>query len=556
MGMRVTNLTLQDPTKAKHDSGTENALVIDDYRNGFRVEKYNALEGGLGLSGHWWYDNASGLQKIFFAYVGLIPIKGTKTYSSQFVTTKAKINSLPRMTRPPAKAQELNAWTVGDSITYMTSGGIVSFLGAGFGPLSEGGTAVSKGTWSVFVQKTDAATAYVKITKGDLKSFAIDSRAGLVSVGTSRFSNLDHGFSFLINIGSDKGQKAFEDLVRGNVAGVQNLVKNNIAVRTVESFSIQEKGKFLNLFVGIPILLNSTFSAGTIQNVTKSDLKIDNSKISVDYGIYTREAKTRVLDTHTFRTSVFYGADYTITNANGSGRSIFGKYSIDLADENASTNDVRRFLSEMVSKTGMSQVMAQVPKAGDLDYAGAHIDFTISQDQTLTMIKAATSMTKDAFINSQMKSVRSYVNSGSDAWNLCTQAQGFTNDCGNRLMIASENNFGDMYDALVKMKKQLWKDPAQFTKAYAELGKAIATNAFALQSAIRLAGEGVEVYYRVDGARVSLFEKYMKTGPQGQINTVTQPGELPPSFIPNTGADRQKGLVFMPNQPIYTPVNQ
>lgn len=123
-------------------------------------------------------------------------------------------------------------------------------------------------------------------------------------------------------------------------------------------------------------------------------------------------------------------------------------------------------------------------------------------------------------------------------------------------MIASENNFGDMYDALVKMKKQLWKDPAQFTKAYAELGKAIATNAFALQSAIRLAGEGVEVYYRVDGARVSLFEKYMKTGPQGQINTVTQPGELPPSFIPNTGADRQKGLVFMPNQPIYTPVNQ
>ena len=555
MGMKVTNLTLHDSGKAIQDSGTVNSLVIDDYKNGFRVEKYNSLDAGLGLSGHWWYDNASGLQKIFFAYVGLIPVKGTKTFSSQYVLTKAQIRKVPLMSKPPMKAQDLKSWTVGDSLTYMTSGGLISFTGAGFGPIASGITSIAKGTWSVFVQKTDESTAYVKITKGNLKSFAIDSNAGLVSLGTSQFNNADKGFSFLINIASDKGQKAYEDLVRGNVAGVQDLVKNNIAVRTVETSSVREKGKFINLFVGIPILLNSTFSAGTIQNVTNSDVKIDDSKISVDYGIYTRDSRTRVFNTHTYKTSVFYGADYTISNEKGTGRSIFGKYSIDLADEDASSNDVRRFISEMVSKTGLNQVVTNVPKTGDLDYAGAHIDFTISQDQTLTMIKAATHMSKTAFVSSQMKSVRAYVNSSRDPWNLCVQSQGFKDDCADKLMKNSERIFGDMHDALIKMKANLWKNPATFTRAYAELGQAIAENAFALQSAIKLAGEGVEVYYRIDGARVSLFEIYMQTGSAGQINTITQPGELPPSYIPNTGADRQRGLIFTPNLPIYPPVN-
>jgi hypothetical protein len=63
------------------------------------------------------------------------------------------------------------------------------------------------------------------------------------------------------------------------------------------------------------------------------------------------------------------------------------------------------------------------------------------------------------------------------------------------------------------------------------------------------------MYYRIEGSRVSLYEKYMITQADGKIRVVSHPGQSTPEFIPKMDSYIQRGVVIAPGTSPYAPVN-
>ncbi len=553
MGEKVTNLTIHDPKKAVEQSGVSNALVIDDYKNGFRLERYHSIEGGIGISGRWWFDNASGVQAQIMPFVGLIPIAGSKSYSIQYTKNAADLNRLPRVSRAPDKADELSKWAVGDSVTHTAEGGLLYFGGLNYGFGSIAAIRFAKGEWTVYVQKTTETTAYVKITKGKLKVFSISVAGPFSNRALSQFSDDDKSFSYLVDLKTETGRKVYEDLVRGNLAAAQKFAEEGVVAKVIDTQVVSQKGKFFNTFLGIPILLNTTLAKGTVTTVSKTNVKIDDSKVDVTYGVYTKERRNRFLANHSSKTAVFYGAKYTITDRTGPAKGYFGKYSLSYADDNTSNGNLKSIVADLVKKSGLKSTLeVKVPEKVKMDYAGAHLDITFSEANTDRMIEAAGRLAQKDFVRKYGEPfVRNFAKK--DELNVCGgQADQACIDSERGEMRGA---LEDMHKALREMKTLAGND-VEFTKAYARFGRALSKNGMLVQSAIQMAGEGVEIYLRIEGERASVYEKLVtSTGRSVETREIAAPGQAMPNFIPDSGADRQRGILIAPKALITSPVN-
>jgi hypothetical protein len=481
----------------------------------------------------------------------------------QYASSYDGLKALPSIVSAPKTAEDLASWSIGDSTNYMCSGGLIFFAGINYmytGPVV---TAVAKGTWSVYVQKNAADTAYVKITKGKLQSLSMALAGPIISVGLSEFNNADDGFSFMVNLSSESGKRAFEDLVRGNVGAIQKLaLEKGSDVTYISEKTVASKGKFFNFFFGIPIFANMTSSTGKIMTVSKTNFAIDDSVASIDYGVYLHETRSNVFFDHKDKTVAFTGAAYQVTDAKQNmTSSYFGQYSFDMGDENATRGKVGRMVREMIRKTGMkSQMQVDVPKADgqNLGYAGAHVEVIFSKDQTDELMGMAKSMTLERFVELNLTEARAYF-AGEDKWSLCEGVSSEAADCADSALRETEESLRTMYKALNKMSSLVNSAGAgtvvdnskEFVAAYAEFGKGLVKSPFALQAALLMAGEGVEVYYRIEGARISLYETYMATTDTGEFTVLSSPGQRLPDTAPVDRDDRDRGLIVGNRGPIY-----
>ncbi|MBK9322789.1 MAG: hypothetical protein IPM97_07570 [Bdellovibrionaceae bacterium] len=543
-------MTLHNPKLA-----APNSLVIDDYTGGLRLERYHLIEGGIGASGNWWYEGAENYKKHLTAFVGLIPILGSQMHSIQYVNTVKEVELVPEITSVPDQAVQLKTWAVGDSVNYLKSGGLIFFAGLAYSGYGPGVTAIAKGTWSVFVQKNSPTDVYVKITKGDLKSFSTTIAGALVSAGVSTFKGADQGFSFLINTRSKVGQRAYEDLVRGNVGAVQKLALENKDVRYIDTQKVGTTANYFNFFFGLPILANATFSAGKLHTFSQTDLIIDTSKADVHYGVFVQDQRTKFFGTHTNNTASFAGAAYKITDSKGTANGYFGQYVVNVGDESSTSGDVSRFIDEVIRKSGLSQQMSLIIPKGDYDYASANLEVIYSQVQTDRMMSLVAKMNKYQFANSYTQYVGDYFFKLGDPWKLCADASVDYTQCVDKVKARTESALLEMWESLTKMKANI-NNPEAFAKAYGQFGKGATENALTFQVSLVLAGEGVELYYRIEGARFSLYELYFQTTKTpGSFKVVSKPGQPLPVSAPVTRADRNRGIIVAPNYPVYPPVN-
>ncbi len=553
--MKVTNLTPHNPAKARQQNGSVDSLVVDDFGSGFRVERYSLFEGGIGISGKFWYEGATGLKNLSVISFGLIPIKGSQIHTIQYVRDQKAISQLPKITQPPMKAEDLESWEINDSSTMMKSGGVIYFGGLGVGAINFNRTKIAKGTWSVFVQKKSETSVYVKLTNGKLSSVSDATNVGPVSVGLSTFNNADDSFSYLVDIESEYGKRAYEDLVRGNVAAIQKFVAQDKVVRQVDSRKALQSGNLRHSFLGIPILMNITNSAGQITSVEETDIKIENSKANVNYGVYTEDHRARFFGEHTEKTLVFYGASYRITDAKGVNNGFFGTLSLDLRDDSASRRNLQNFIDEVVRTTGFKNVASvQIPKVGALDYAGVHFEMTVPQDQTERLMNLATGTRTEDFVAMGMRPFSHYT-IVHDPFKLCSpQATSDGEDCLAPARANAEEGLKKMWQALRTMNANR-NNPAAFTAAYAQFGEGMLASPINVQTALRGAGAGVEITYRIEGARTSYFEKFMLSREGGDLQPVPKLGEPLPVQLDNEGANHQRGILVSPGGPIYPPVN-
>lgn len=553
MGTKVTNLTQHDPKKAMLQGGSPNSLVVDDYKDGFKVERYQLLEGGLGVAGKFWFENSTGLKDLLGLGIGLIPIKASKSFSTQYARTQNDLARLPKITKAPTNANDLTDWSVGDNVLYTSEGGLMYFGAVGIGPVSAGPVRVAKGSWSTYVEKAADKVAYVRISKTKLKALSASAGAGLVSISTSNFKDEDNSFSYLVDIKSEKGRRVYEDLVRGNVAAVQTEVKSGKVVRQVDAQVVLRNGKLSHVFLGLPIILNETVTKGTITNVTKADLMLEQSKVNVTYGIYLNDQRNRFLDTHASKTVVFYGAKFSTVRKEGTVDGMFGKYSVTMGDDTTSNRSLKNMTQELVKKSGLEAALAiRVPKDTRMDFGSGSLDVTFTQANTETMMARAAKVTEKEFVGKMMAVYSKNFGNGADVLGLCRNKE---EDCADRALVSTKRSLAKMHRALMKMQATRAND-IEFTKAYAEFGREVSQNGMMVQAAVTLAGAGVGVYMKLEGERISTYELALRSTGRGIEMSTVDPSTLRTDSVdPRANANQNRGLLVGPGVRAASPVN-
>ncbi|GIL16540.1 MAG: hypothetical protein BroJett040_02910 [Oligoflexia bacterium] len=554
-GTGISNLT----PNTLRGPGQQDVIEVDNFALGFQKTSYELMEGGIGAGVRFYYENATGWEKNFWAHVGIIPMKGKEVTSVRYAKTYEEAQNLPGFKSAPLNVTDLYQWKNGESVSYMSKGGVIFVAGTGVGMIGINTAHVAQGTWETYVEKVDHSHAYVKITKSNLESYSIGTGASLVTVGLSQFNNADDGFSYKLDLNQAEGRKVYEDLVRGNIAAaelVANKYKALVLVESpvvkVETFKTQSKGNSFNIFIGLPLILNSSSSSGKVQSFATTDFHLDKNIVSANYGIYDTQTRTRAFGTHTFSDKMFYGAQFKVSdyNKNVIEKGYFGRMSWIYQDDKATASSLKMKIEELYDATGIQSVLVQVPEVGSIGTAGVAMNITFSEENTNRMIQAAYDLGRKEFARQALEKFEAaYAKAGNNVCPLGMQAQNCKQEMTNRTQYAAVK----MQDALIQM--HLNKGNAvEFTKAYAEFGKALMDNRFALAQAMKVAGAGVKVNYSIEGTRISNYNLNLittdKEGVMKRVDIYSAEGDR--SLFPANKRSRYRGVVVMPYDPGLT----
>ncbi|WP_226987830.1 hypothetical protein [Bdellovibrio bacteriovorus] len=560
-GQYIVNLTphfrnVQPSSIVKYDyRPTSDTLIYGDYRDGFQKTVYGAIEVGLGAQVRFWFDNATGLRQHFWGYVGVLPIMGKETESVRYVSTLDKARNMGGRWSVPKDAADLDTWDPGDSITYIGHGGIIFSAGAGFGPVGAGVAKLANGTWETYVEKVGSDRAYVKMSKGKLNSFSMFTNVSILTLSLSEFRSSDDGFSFLFDLTTDTGRKAYEDVIRGNVLASEtlsadkprNLVERAPVVK-VETFRSVATGRVVSKSLALPIIWDKTYSKGKINSYTTSEMHLDRNTAVVHYGIYSDSEDSRFWFKHKEKDFMFYGAKYSVQNWDSKARmeSMFGTYSYAFKHESSNGKRLRSGIYALVKKTGLDSLMVGVPDA-DLGYTGIEFNVNFSDENTMRLMRAAQTMSQDAFIDKSTDQIYSYFNERNDPYDLCLMDGGarLPGSCVNVTTKKTAEAASKMYYALKTMYKTMNSDPKAFAAAYGSFGEGMAENLFTFRAAMAIAGAGTTIDYLVEGTHINMyFREWMVNGSGRWVPAVQSPNYKGLPFQPATRHSKVRGMII------------
>ncbi len=533
-GNKVVNLTPQQGlgSRGDHYNSVSDTLVYGDYSGGFLVTKFRFVDAGYGQKIIWFHNNVTGLKPAEWSVVGLVPFVGSEVASVKFVAD-LKAAKAVKASAPPLKAEELKAWTAGDYSYNNTFGGVIFFaqigVGGSYGP-GVGPVYVARGNWDVYVEKVGADHAFVRLTNSKLKDLSLQAGNILVGVSAETFKKSADSMSYMINISTAEGAKAYNDLVRGNVAAIQMLSTNPNSSRIVQKwdhYSGKVAGRMTNFYLGIPIIAYWTWTAGKIYELYDTQFFYSNSKSTVNYGIYLKERRTHLFGNHTQRSQVFYGATIDVKSMDNQplGKSHFAQYSWIADTSMSSQENLQKVIADLIQKTGLSELAVNVPPAEDLDYVKVEFRATFDEASTLRLIQNSKQTARALTSELAVSKVLKYFEMPSDSLGLCADDADFE-ACQSRLIKETRAGVREMYQALERLNASLSVDDTQaFVKAYAELGRAVLKNSFVFKTCLELAGEGVTMDYAILGTHNSAYRvQFVTTNTPGVFRKT--PGQI------------------------------
>ncbi|MGZ3771039.1 MAG: hypothetical protein ACXWRZ_13920, partial [Bdellovibrio sp.] len=497
----------------------------------------------------------------FWAYVGVLPTIGKESESVRYASTLDQARSLRGRWSIPKHASDLDHWDAGDSITYIGHGGVIFTAGAGMGPVGVGIASLAKGTWETYVEKMGTDKAYVKLTSAKLGSLNVFTNVALLTLSLAEFRYADDGFSFLYDLTTDVGRKAYEDCIRGNVWASEQFAKNKPhnyverpPVLKVETFRSVATGSVASKSLLIPIIWDKKYSKGMVNSYTTSDLHLDRNTARVHYGIFTDNKDSRFWFKHKEKDFMFTGAKYTIENWDTKSRmdSMFGTYSYAFRHEKSNGNRLRSGIKELIKKTGLNSLMVGVPDQ-DLGYTGVEFNVNFSEENTLRLISAAHRMDRSEFVGMATGQIDDYFHQRNDPFDYCLIDRG---PCVLLVNHKTEEAASKMYYGLRKMYKYMNSDPKAFSAAYGEFGEGMSENLFTFKTAMRLAGAGVDVSYLIEGTYISMYFREWTIDSNGRWIPARETARykgLP--FNPATRHSRARGMIIGNNPSVTVPHN-
>ncbi|MBS1971821.1 MAG: hypothetical protein JSU04_16030 [Bdellovibrionales bacterium] len=528
-------------------------MVVNNFRDGVQKTGYGFLVGGFGAKMTWWYDNASGVAKQWWAYVGIAPLIGRQMNSVRYYRTYDEADKAVGYRSVPSTAKSAGVLSQGDSVTYLSTGGLIFSAGTGLNVVGVGATAIAQGTWETYIEKVDNEHVYVKLTKGKLTSFSVSTGVAIVQVSETAFRNSDDGFSYLYNLSTEVGRKAYEDVIRGNVIASDQISKSRprnlvekAPVLKVATFTNLNTGRFLGVSMGLPIIWNSAYTKGNINSYSTTDFHINNKTARVHYGIYSETKNFQLWNRHRETDLMFYGAKYTINSPEGNEDGSFGRYSYAYRNEHATPRRLNKSIAGLIQHTGIDDLSIDVPDDDKLGYAGVEFNTTLSEDNTKRLMAAAQKYGDSYFINIADRYYNDYRHKG-DVYNNCLGPA--TPICWNYILDETHAAMRDMRKELIAMIDLRAKDPKAYAAAYGRFGEAMTKNHMTYRAALEIAGPGIEISYLVEGAKISMYYKAWRTTRQpNQWDLTDDPnakeGAYP--FEPRLRHSQIQGLIVNP----------
>ncbi len=513
---RVFNLSGDDcPSKGDcklfgRDSILDRAspLDLDDNRNGFLVERWSGWLFGLGLSGVWSYDNATGLRDLLTWQVGLAPIKGKKSLVRMYVPTRAAVENLPERGVPTTPGQ-VAKWADGDSILYESTGGAVFFASGGIPWLQAGGTVITKSDWSTYVEKVDKNTIYV--TMQTAKTHSAIAFAGTVaaSISAGTVEKIGSGYSYAFDISDPMAFQAYLKMINGNLTEAQTMAQNNSGtVWHADDLSFMMSGKMSRVTLGIPFMYTSS-SKGTFYNITDVKNHLDGFRSTTEYGIFAKEINNRLFKRHKNLIRSFTGGTLTtrdMETGNIFTRDFLGTYLWQYEKDHAKTKNVNKAIELLIEDTGLEKELAvRVPgkRRDKLGYTRVKFEFKMSAQYVQSMLSGSGANLKLAMKKSLAK-VLPYFNRG-DRYNICNQGDAAArSSCHSDVYSDTMSAFNQMGRELQAMKASAGSNSKEFAKAFARFGKLMMTNQFTMAPILDYAKVcGGSIGYEINGLRVS-----------------------------------------------------
>ncbi len=564
-GSYIVNLTPQISPQPKavlaayEEKAVKDSLVYGDYRDGFQKTVYGSVEVGLGVQMKFWFENATGILNSFWGYVGVLPVVGKDTQSSRYVSTLDKAYAIGGRNEIPESASDLDRWDAGDSITYAGHGGLIFNASAGFGPVGIGAARLAKGTWETYVEKVGSNKAYVKMTSGKLEALSIFGSVSILTISKNYFNAADDGFSYLFDLSTDTGRKAYEDMIRGNAYAADKfaseLPRNQVErapVQKVMTFRSVSTGTIVSKAFAIPIIWDKVYSKGRVQSFTTSDLHMARNTARVHYGIFSSSEDSRFWFKHKEKDFMFYGAKYSVDNWDTKAHmeSMFGSYRYAFRHEKSNAARLRDGIDELIKKTGLDALMVGIPDRGDLGYTGVEFNVIFNDANTLRLMAAAQRMSEDAFVSKGAGSALAYFKDRNDPYWYCNSANGDAHDgnsdpgCMRTIQSKTNGMMSKMYSALKRMYKTMNSDPRAFSAAYGEFGEAMNENAFTFKAAMEMAGPGAIIEYTIEGTKISMYYRQWQTDAAGRWIQVSIPSKTGLPFDPRLRRSKARGIVI------------
>ncbi len=517
-GRKVINLTpnaevtasIMPSSELRMGSLSVNLTPASDEK-GYRVEQYKRWAAGLGLALTMQFSNATQFVALFKAYAGVLPVRGSMVRAERFAPTKKAIKELPPV-KIPYKATDIDSWTIGDKVAFETSGGMMYAAGISFAGIGIGPTYVTMGRWLVEVDKMDDKKVLVQINNTKIK--ALNKAIGfyMVTASKAEMKSVDRSFSFMFDLSDPKAAEAYEDLLRGNVLGSQNLAADERvhSVLRFEDIKSETLKRVRARSLALPFAYN-VVSRSKIQSVAHKEYHPDQSQTDITYGVYQLNRDVRLFSKHRNRQIAFYGAQYQTTYRDGKKEDgHFGQFIWNYQNDHTKAPYLRGEIKKLIRKTGLrNELDTKVSGNGYLGYVNLNAVLTIPKETTNLLIDMATDENKSWGFNKLADAyIANYFKEGRDDNDVCRSYQDDLSTCQTEMVKRTNRSLKLMKMNLKKMGQLRNTDPKAFTKAYASFGEAMLNNQFTFQVVFSLIkGRGASLGYQVLGEKLSYMAK-------------------------------------------------
>jgi len=505
------------PTAVKPGQTLERAVA----KEGFRVIHRSDWNIGLGVGIYGELSFGGGVSIGISAKVD----KGTtinKFYPSMEQIKKAKKPKIPK------NLKLLKDYSVGDSIAYLTKGGVSFTAGFGFPLLKVGVNYIGQGKWGVEIQKVGPKSATVKIVKGHIHTFGIGLTAVVTRVASEHFRDYDKNFFYKFDLVDEKMEEIYELMIRGKVNEVQEFHTENKKYHKYITKISEGKSKTTGFrkvrSVTIPFIYNVNYKRGA--SYTLSNSRMLNEKMSIEEhrGVYSKDIKSRGYASKAHdRLSLFAGGIQKVTMFKGINEEniqrLFGSYNYSYEKNKVEPEKFDKELKKIVKKFGYTkEIDFKLPS----DYKGyVKMEFNASfSDLALKKLLIMAKTVKDInFGNKRIKPKDYYGKLGEVAVNnyfrkvegakkeFCTAKAKF--HC--RIIIRRETRkaLNKAYEYLQEMNK--WYEekpnPKKFAKAFADFGEKMLENRFTFHTLMwEMRSQPVKVLLKIKGQGIRPFQ--------------------------------------------------